>query len=325
MKVRTYLLAGLALGMSADAVHAQRAQDPQGAPAVGQSAGSQTNSSPVAGNGGAPQSPGAGTPGNAIGAGGVKDLPAGAADSGKADGNRSAITDQSGPRSRTGVGTGTPDTAPERQPAIKPAPGDGAKEGILGSPLDTSITVSQGRRPASKDPNRMGLPGRALLGHLLNKSKPAIAPIVANRHDVRKPPQKLLGGGQVGGRQDAPMRNAIGAHIEHRILAHRGAAPPVGQSAVQSITPQGTSTPLSSAQAPAPAPGPIASVNQHQGVPPINHTDPPAHSPFTVPVSGPAINGTAMIRPSASTGAIGGSVKIVTGVLSGSNFRMRHP
>jgi hypothetical protein len=315
MKVRAYFLAALALGASTAAVHAQRADDPHRASAASQSAESQSNSKLPVGTGRAPQSPGVETQSNVVGgvAGNVKDLPAGA------DSNKSA-GDQSGPRSRTGIGTGTPETASGRQPGIKPIPSDSTKEGISGSPIDTSITVHQGRRP-NKDPKSMSVNGRAFLGHLLNKSKSPTIPGVANHHDAHKPQQKLLGGGH-----DAPMRNAIGAHVEHRAMAHHDAASPIGKSTVQGIVPQGASTPSPGAQGPvSPTSGPVAATNQNRGMPPINHTEPPAHGPVTLPLGGPAINGTAMIRPGSSTGAIGGSTKTMAGVISGSNFRMRHP
>jgi hypothetical protein len=50
-----------------------------------------------------------------------------------------------------------------------------------------------------------------------------------------------------------------------------------------------------------------------------------AHHVVALSAGGPGINGTAMIRPGAGAGAIGGPAKPAAGVISGANVRMRHP
>ena len=44
-----------------------------------------------------------------------------------------------------------------------------------------------------------------------------------------------------------------------------------------------------------------------------------------VTANAPVVNGTAMTRPGSSGGAIGGPAKVVTGAISGSSFRPKHP
>jgi hypothetical protein len=219
------------------------------------------------------------------------------------------------------IETSKPETGAGQQPSIKPVPGDGARDAIWNSPIDASIAVHQGRKP-NKDSRSALLPGRALLGHLLNKSKSGITPGVAVHHDAPRLQQKLPAGGQ-----GEPARNAIGAHIEHRAMVHRDAASPVGKSAGQSVVPQGagTASPGVQGAASASAPGTVTATIQNRGTPPVDRPAALAHGLVTLSAGGPAINGTAMIRPGAGTGAIGGSVRTVAGVISGSNVRMRHP
>ena len=259
MEIRASFLAVVAvtsaLGLSADPGRAQDAQGankqaPATAPTAMPAAESLRDSRSPAGAAGAPQSSGIETQRNVVGGGAglAKDPPV------NADSDKNA-TGQSGLRSRTGSETSKPETGAEHQPSIKPAPGNSAKEGIWSSPIDASVAVHQGRK-SNKDSKSTALPGRALLGNLLNKSRSATTLGVARHHDAPKPQQKLLGGGQ-----GEPARNAIGAHIEHRAMAHHDAALLVGISAVRSVAPQGTGTPSLDAQGrvSAPTPGTVAS------------------------------------------------------------------
>jgi hypothetical protein len=342
MEIRASLLAVVAvapiLGLSADPSHAQGAQElrqqaPAAAPAAMPSVGG-----PSGGAGGAPQSSGVET--QSSGVGGV------ARDAAVGTGSDRSAADQSGARSKTGGETSKPETGAERQPSIKQVPGDGTKDSMWNSPIDASIAVHQGRRPSNKAPRSPGLPGRALLGQILNKSKLAPVPGLAHHHDAQKFQPTLSGDGH-----GAPARNAIGARIEHRVMARRNAASPAGNAAAQSVAPQGTSaasgaqgaaaasTPgaaaasisgvaavLAPGAAAAATPGTAAATTQNRVTPPAGRMDPPVRGALVVVSSGgAAINGTAMVRRGSGTGAIGGSVKPAVGVISGSNVHLRHP
>jgi hypothetical protein len=302
MEIRASLLAAVAvapvLGLYASAGRTQDAQGPdRQAPAAAPTAMSQHSGveTLISGVDGV--------------AGVAKDVPV------SADSDKSA-TGQSGARSKAGIETGA-----ERRPIIKQVPGDGAKDGTWGAPIDASIAVHQGRRP-NKDPKIMSINGRALLGRLLDKSKSPTIPGVAGHHDTTRPHQNLPGSGQ-----GEPARNAVGAHIEHRVMAHRDTASPIGKSATQGFVPQGPSAPSPGAQRPASAStlGSAAATTQNRGMPPIDRLASPAPGAVALSAGGPAINGTAMIRLGSGASAIGGSVKTVAGVISGANVRMRHP
>jgi hypothetical protein len=151
MKTGAYVIAILAFGaVSTNAGHARHAHHSHGAPTVTHSQDPQRNSKSQTGTGG-PQSPGSGTQ-----AGVTSHVNDTAKDGPGGTGTDKSATDQSGPRSKTlsktGVSTGaetgnTTETAAGHRDAIKSAPRDGAKEINSGAPIDTRITVHQGRAP----------------------------------------------------------------------------------------------------------------------------------------------------------------------------------
>jgi hypothetical protein len=131
------------------------------------------------------------------------------------------------------------------------------------------------------------------------------------------------------GADGRPARNAIGVIIEQRTIIGPQAGTPLrvhplpGPGAIHASGEHGPATtpagaPLAASSAAAP---PTGAANQmHAGR--SYQTSLPSH---TATVGGPAIGGTAMIRPASSVATVGGSAKTVTGVISGANVRMRHP
>jgi hypothetical protein len=285
MKVRAGLLAVLALAVFAGAGHAQHGHYPHRGAAAGPSAQPQGDSRPPVGSEGTARSPEV----------------------------------ESGPRSRAGSATGSStENAAEHQPAIKPGPGDHVRENMSNSPIDVHITVHQGRA-SNRGPGGMGVAVRAIALRLQNKSRPATAPGVAIHQDAHNQPQKPT---QMSFRAGVsfPPRNAVGAGIEPRTASQ------VSHSASQSLVPPGARTPPSGAPAAvSAAAGPVAATDHNRAVQQIIRPDVAAHGLVAMSAGGPAINGTAMIRPGAGTGAIGGPAKSVTSVISGANVRMRHP
>lgn len=224
---------------------------------------------------------------------------------------------------------GGTESAAGHQPAVKPLPGDHGREEIWDSPIDTSITVHQGRTP-NKGAKSIGVAVRAIAQGLLNKSKSASAPGVVIRHDAHnehdKPtqaPSRLYFRAGIS----FPARNAIGASIEPRTATDYDTPFRVSHSAQQSLFLQGTGkTALGAPGAPVPAMAsrPVATDDNPAAQRGIGSAV-AAHSVVAMSAGGPALSGTAMIRPGSGAGAIGGPPKAMTGVISGANIRMRHP
>jgi len=207
--------------------------------------------------------------------------------------------------------------------AGKAVPAESAKEGTSSAPIDTRITVHQGRTP-NKITKSVGAVTTAIQEHLLGKSsKRATIPGMAGHthaHDQRQNPSGSPVGKSSGAVANAPTRNAIGAMVEHHVTANRDAAATAGHSIPQSPAAQAAATSASGTQAPASG---LAAAIQNHNMQQINLPTSPAQAHIALSAGGPAINGTAMIRPNSSTGAVGGSPKVMAGVISGSNVRMK--
>ena len=298
MKVPAYVLAAAlvlpALNAGADEVHTAGQQHNAGSPASGVVA-----------------SPGVETQGGSTDAtGGESSKRAG---------------DRPDPASQRGGGT---ESAAGHQPAVKPLPGDHGREEVWDSPIDTSITVHQGRTP-HKGAKGIGVAVRAIAQGLLNKSKSAIAPGVVIRRDAHNEHDKPT---QAPSRlyfragMSFPARNAIGASIGPRTATDYDAPFRVSHSAQQSLFLQGTGKTLGAPGAPVPAMAsrPVAT-DHNPAAQQVIGSAVAAHGLVAMSAGGPALSGTAMIRPGSGAGAIGGPPKAMTGVISGANIRMRHP
>jgi hypothetical protein len=267
----------------------------------------------------------AGSPASGVVAGPGVEAQGGATDAVGGESSKRA-GDQLDPASQRG---GVTESAAGHQPAVKPLPGDHGREEIWDSPIDTSITVHQGRTP-NKGPKGIGVAVRAIAQGLLNKSKSAIAPGVVIRHDAHNDHEKPM---QAPSRLyfragiSFPARNAIGASIEPRTATDYNAPLRVSHSAQQSLFLQGTGkTALGAQGAPIPAMAarPVAT-DHNPAAQQVIGSAVAAHGLVAMSAGGPALSGTAMIRPGSGAGAIGGPPKAVTGVISGANIRMRHP
>jgi hypothetical protein len=263
MKVRTGLLAALALSAFTDAGHARHGHYPHQASAAGRPVPSQSDSGSPAGTDGTVRS--------------------------------------TAPRSQTGNAAGGATENAEHQPAVKPGPGNPVRESVRDSPIDTRTPFYQGQT-ANKGSQGIGVAVRALAQRLRNRSGTAIAPGVAVRHDAYGPQQKPAPA-PAGAGVSFPARNAIGAAVEPHAARH---------DAVQ-------------ASAPAATLGLAAATDHNRAMQQISRPVAAAHGLAAMSAGGPAVNGTAMIRPGAGAGAIGGPPKAVAGVISGANVRMRHP
>jgi hypothetical protein len=228
---------------------------------------------------------------------------------------------QPGPGSTAGSAA---ETTAGHQPAVKPAPGDPVRGSMWDTPIDTRITVNQGRA-ANKGPKGIGVAVKAIAQRLQNKSRTATATGVTIHHDAhqqhQKPAQTSVSSGA-----GSPRRNAIGASIEPRTAAGHDAPSPAGHAAQQSPVLQGASRPPAGVPAATSAAvtAPVPAMDRNNAAQPVNRPDAAAHGLIAMSASGPTISGTAMIRPGAGTGAIGGPAKVATGVISGANVRMRH-
>jgi hypothetical protein len=226
-------------------------------------------------------------------------------------GSETAGSPEVQPEPRSGAGSAT-ENAGDHQPAVKPGVGDPVRENIWESPLDTRITVNQGRA-SNKKPRGMGVAVRAISLRLQNKSRLAMVPMVpgvAVHHDAyhqRQKPTRMFFRASVS----FPARNAVGANINPRTASQ------VSHSPSQNLVLQGARTPAFGALASASTtgPGPVAATDHNRG----------AHGVVAMAAGGPAINGTTTIRPGAGTGTIGGPPRAATGVLRGTDFRTRHP
>jgi hypothetical protein len=225
------------------------------------------------------------------------------------------------------------------------------------SPIDTSITVNQGRsllrstkggpqskslplpqlkltlplptlkEPFSKRPNP--LVGLALPAPGLMLPAPGPTAPSANQGHIQDLAQKPAIG-TAGG----VMRNAIGIAIEQRAAVTHAGAPLLGVHPLPSAT--STAMHASSEHGPttnavgAPLVADTASPrdprlstgapNQSQA----GHADRGLQAGHVATIGGPAVNGAAMNRPASSTGAVGSPGHVVAGVLNGSSFRTKY-
>jgi hypothetical protein len=225
------------------------------------------------------------------------------------------------------------------------------------APIDTSITVNQGRsllRSARGGPQSKSLP--------LPQLKLTL-PLATLKEPFSKRPNPLIGltlpapglmlpapgpaasaanQGQTQGLAQKPaigaaggvMRNAIGIAIEQRTAVPHVSAPfgvhplPAAMStAIHASSQHGPATnavgaPLGEGNAsPRDARLSTGAMNQSQA----GNADRALQAGHVATIGGPAINGAAMNRPASSTGAVGGRGHVVAGVLNGSSFRPRYP
>jgi hypothetical protein len=228
---------------------------------------------------------------------------------------------------------------------------------IMRAPIDASITVGQGRsllRSAKGGTPFRGVQGPQLKLAPLAVTSPLIATSKVHGDLFSKKPTSVAGSAlpvpapmapsanhgytlnladqPAMGADGRPARNAIGAIIERGTPAAHAGAPLgihslVGPSAIHasaehSPATTATGSPLAASTLRAGAAGlPTGTVNQRQA----GHPDQASLASHIATVGGPAIGGTAMIRPASSTAAVAGSAKAMTGVISGANVRMRHP
>jgi hypothetical protein len=259
-----------------------------------------------------------------IGAGTAKDG-AGVA---PADKSGTHATETSGSRAPTppnsDAGAATAPAGAFGQPRLA-TPGNGAKENGSSAPIDTRITVHQGRHaPNSNEVKEI----RELKEHLFKTPKTAVAPAIDGAHLTTHNRQQTRPLGTDG----APVRNAVGAVIEHRTTV-----PLSGPSAPSDANRQGSGLPVPDAQASRErSPGTVSTgdmAKQLSGTLPASNANAVQsgnHPSKTtalaiVTANAPVVNGTGMMRPGSSGGAVGGSAKVVTGAISGSSFRPKHP
>jgi hypothetical protein len=222
-------------------------------------------------------------------------------------------------------------------------------------PIDTSITVNQGRsllrstkggpqskslplpqlkltlplptlkEPFSKRPNP--LVGLALPAPGLMLPAPGPTAPSANQghtQDLAHKPAIGTAGGV--------MRNAIGIAIEQRAAVTHAGAPLVGVHPLPSA--MSTAMHASSEHGPAinavGAPLPAGNAGPHDArlstgaANQAGHADRGLQAGHVATIGGPAINGAAMNRPASSPPAVGSAGHVVAGVLNGSSFRTKY-
>jgi hypothetical protein len=210
------------------------------------------------------------------------------------------------------------DTAPKTAPAATrglqraptPAPGTDGKPSEAGVPIDTRVTVNQGRETIKGKDRRF------------NKNETAAAPGIGLKH---KPVRNLHMGSLVG-TEAGPHRNAIGAVVEHdKTVAN-------GNGTVGGVAAPSTNVALQRAGAMFHEPdnkivsGNTSVKTQSAGTTELgNHASPTAAALRVVSSNGLSTSGTGIIRPGLGVGALGGPAKNGGSGLSGSSFRPRRP
>ena len=206
----------------------------------------------------------------------------------------------------------TPKTAPAAtrglQRATTPAPGIDAKPSEAGVPIDTRITVNQGREIIKGKDRRF------------NKIKTAAAPGIGLKHE---PVHNLRQGSSVE-TEAGPRRNAIGAVVEHgKTVANRSGT--VGAALSTNVALQRASAMLHE-PANKISSGNTSVKTQSAGTTELGNHASPAPAVLRVASSnGLGMSGTGIIRPGLGVGALGGPAKNGAPGLSGSNFRPRRP
>jgi hypothetical protein len=227
--------------------------------------------------------------------------------------------------------------------------------GTARAPIDTSITVNQGRsllRSAKGGPQSKSLPlpqlklalplatlkepfskrANPLVGLTLpapGLTLPAPGATVANQGHAQDLAQRPAIGAAGG-----VTRNAIGIAIEQRtVIPHAGAPlsvhplPGAMSTAMHASIEHGPMTTAAGAPIVAGNASPrdarlsTGAANQSQA----GHADRGLEAGHVATIGGPAITGAAMNRPASSTGAVGGRGHVVAGVLNGSSFRTKYP
>jgi hypothetical protein len=269
-----------------------------------------------------------------------------------AAGTSEALPRTEAPAADSGAG-GRPTAAPPR--VVTPETSTAASG--AGAPIDTSITVNQGRsllRSAKGGPQLKGVPlpqlkltlplatpkepfskrptplvGLALPAPGLTLPAPALTAPAADQGHAQDLAQKPAIGANGG-----VTRNAIGITIEqHTVVPHAGA--PFGVHPL----PGATSTAMHASSEHGPATNAVGAplvagnasrrdarlstgaANQSQA----GHADRGLQAGHVATIGGPAINGASMNRPASSTGAVGSPGHVVAGVLNGSSFRTKYP
>jgi len=237
--------------------------------------------------------------------------------------------------------THTPDTPKNDKPmpgktGNGPSPGRGnevvgpstsGKQGA-DAPLDLSITVNQGRSGHCGQTFRQldrpkGYGGPNSPGELVTFAPPGTD---RNHPHTYVHPQKRPS--ELG---STPSRNAIGAIVNHGRPADHGGTAPAHPGASTTNGPRGAANGVSrGAETGSPnlPPGGGAPIHAANGADAAAtsavHHNPGPDLPVGS-VNAPVINGSAMIHPHGGAAAIGGSVRVTSGVLNGTGFHTRHP
>jgi hypothetical protein len=208
-----------------------------------------------------------------------------------------------------------PDSAPKAAPAAThglqraatPAPGTDGKQSEAGVPIDTRITVNQGRETVKgKD-------------HRFNKNKTAAAPGIGLKHE----PGRNLHRGSLVGTEAGPHRNAIGAVVERDKTVAKGNGTVGGVAAPSTnVVPRRAGAMLHQPDNKI-VTGDTSVKTQSAGTTDLgNHASPAA---ALVSSNGLSTSGAGIIRLGLGLGALGGPAKNGASGLSGSSFRPRRP
>jgi hypothetical protein len=229
-------------------------------------------------------------------------------------------TETSSPRVKTPTNPDVPaDTAPtgaSGQPHLV-THGNGAKENGAGASIDARITVHQGRQA----PNSNEVKEIRDLKERLFKMDPTHRSI--HNHQQTSP---LATDG-------APVRNAVGANIEQRTAGSQS-IPPTPSNATGQVSSGKPTTGIQvwgeRSRGTVSTSDPDVQLNgtvRPDSARPSQFGNHPSKTTALtiVTANSPAVNGTGMIRPGSSSGAVGGPAKVVTGAIGGSSFRPKHP
>jgi hypothetical protein len=249
--------------------------------------------------------------------------------------------------SETPPGTDAADSGGAGRPIATPPrmipPDSSTAASIMHAPIDTSVTVNQGKnllRSAKGVPQFRGVAAPQLkLAPLLAMPKDRTDLFSKKPNPVAGSTQPIAPAAYHSSAQDLAQKPAMG--VEGRlarnaigvVIEQRAALPQAGAPLGVHPLPGAATTHASGAHGPAttPAGAPLAAGT----VKPSNgglstgatnqHPDQAALASHIASVGGPAIGGTTMIRPASSIAAVGGSAKTMTGVISGTNVRARRP
>jgi hypothetical protein len=223
--------------------------------------------------------------------------------------------------------------------------------GAARAPIDTSITVNQGRsllRSTKGGPQSKSLPlpqlkltlPLAILKEPFSKRPNPLVGLTLPAPGLMLP-GPTAGAANRGHTQDlaqkpaigaagAVMRNAIGIIIEQRTAAPHAAAPllevhPLPRAMSTAMHASSEHAPMTTAAAGNASPHDARLASGAASQPQPSHADRGLQPDHIATIGGPAINGASMNRPASSTGAVGSPGHVVAGVLNGSSFHTRHP